>query len=137
MEFVNYSHDELELICTCGSGTYIRSLVRDIAYKLKTYATMTYLCRVSSGNFSIENSVDIEKFDGKLEDIILPITSIFSHISTINTNELEAQKLCNGLTIKTKYSDAFYFVKCGKDLLGVATVKDGVLKLKTYLKEEN
>ena len=137
LEFISYADGELELICDCGSGTYIRSLVRDIASKLNTYATMTYLCRASSGNFNIENSVDIEKFDGKLEDIVFPITSIFSHISIININKLDAQKLCNGLTIKTNISDDICFAKCDNDLLGVAVMNNGMLKLKTYLKEEN
>ena len=137
LEYVNYAHGELELICDCGSGTYIRSLVRDIASKLNTYATMTYLCRITSGNFNIENSVDIEKYDGKLEDIVLPITSVFSHISVINVNKFDAQKLCNGLTIKTNISDDICFVKCDNNLLGVAVMNNGMLKLKTYLKEEN
>jgi len=44
----------------CSSGTYIRSLVRDIAQKLGTFGTLTGLIRTNHGRFTLETSVDIE-----------------------------------------------------------------------------
>ena len=44
----------------CSSGTYIRSLVRDTAQKLGTYATLTGLIRTHHGKFTLDTSVDIE-----------------------------------------------------------------------------
>lgn len=41
-----------------SSGTYIRSIVRDIGYKLNTYATMIKLNRVQIGKYTLN---DIEK----------------------------------------------------------------------------
>jgi tRNA pseudouridine55 synthase len=35
----------------CGGGTYIRSLIRDIGYRLGTVATTTYLERTQQGPF--------------------------------------------------------------------------------------
>lgn len=53
-----------EFEITCSSGTYIRSIARDMAYKLNTYGTMIKLVRTKCGIFDIKNAVtfeDIEK----------------------------------------------------------------------------
>ena len=41
----------------CGSGTYMRSLVRDIGAKLGTVAHMEHLCRTRHGPFSLEDAL--------------------------------------------------------------------------------
>jgi tRNA pseudouridine55 synthase len=45
----------------CSKGTYIRSLVGDIARKLGTIATVIKLRRISSGNFHINRAVKLEE----------------------------------------------------------------------------
>lgn len=67
-EITIYSIDLMErvednvfkLFIECSSGTYIRSICRDIAYRLGTYATMTDLIRTRCGIFSIVESFTIE-----------------------------------------------------------------------------
>ena len=49
-----------------SSGTYIRSLVRDIGRKLGVYATMTRLVRTKIDKYSIEESVLLEEIEEKL-----------------------------------------------------------------------
>jgi tRNA U55 pseudouridine synthase TruB len=39
----------------CSTGTYIRTLVRDLARQLGTYATATDLRRTQIGPFSLED----------------------------------------------------------------------------------
>lgn len=51
-----------------SSGTYIRSLVRDIGRKLGVYATMTRLVRTKIDRYSIEESVSLEEVEKKLND---------------------------------------------------------------------
>ena len=41
----------------CGSGTYIRSLIRDIGHTLNCPATMNFLVRTQSGRFAIDDAV--------------------------------------------------------------------------------
>ena len=82
-----------------SSGTYIRSLVRDIGEKLSFWATMTKLIRTKIDKFSLENTFlfeEIEKLDNK-EELIIDIESLFDyeHI-TLSKNEL--LKLSNGMT---------------------------------------
>jgi tRNA pseudouridine55 synthase len=47
----------------CGGGTYIRSLVRDIGYKLDTVATLTMLERTKQGCFQLEDALAKEHWN--------------------------------------------------------------------------
>ena len=82
-----------------SSGTYIRSLVRDIGEKLSFWATMTKLIRTKIDKFSLENTFlfeEIEKLDNK-EELIIDIESLFDYEQiTLLKNEL--LKLSNGMT---------------------------------------
>jgi len=49
----------------CGSGTYIRSLARDIGNELKLGGYLTFLRRDSVGNFSLKDAIDIENISIK------------------------------------------------------------------------
>lgn len=62
------SNSKFALMITCSSGTYIRAIVRDLAQKLKTEGTMTFLRRERSGLFSMEKSMSIEAFGANLYD---------------------------------------------------------------------
>ena len=46
--------------CIVGGGTYIRSLIRDLARSHGTLATMTQLERTEAGGFKIEECVDLK-----------------------------------------------------------------------------
>ena len=82
-----------------SSGTYIRSLVRDIGEKLSFWATMTKLMRTKIDKYSLENASlfeEIEKLDNK-EELIINIESLFDYEHIIlSKNEL--LKLSNGMT---------------------------------------
>lgn len=61
IELEDYSHPYIKFVADVSSGTYIRSLVEDIAKKLGTGAYMSDLRRTKVGNFSLENAIDIRK----------------------------------------------------------------------------
>ncbi|CAG8440363.1 11898_t:CDS:2 [Cetraspora pellucida] len=60
---------KIKLVVKCSKGTYIRSLVKDIAEKLGTVATVSQLRRISSGNFHINQALKLAEV--KAEKIIL------------------------------------------------------------------
>lgn len=72
-ELLDLSEDRLSFRVSCSSGTYIRSLVNDLAKELKSLATLTDLNRVQVGNFSLDQCHSIlDLKEGKLgaEDLI-------------------------------------------------------------------
>ena len=59
---LSFSKDEAEVYVKCTKGTYIRSLARDISYKLNTCAYIDKLKRISVGEYNkvlSKNLVDI------------------------------------------------------------------------------
>ena len=58
LEDIKYidNHTIFTFKCTVSKGTYIRSLIRDIATSLETYGIMTDLRRTRQGRFSIDQS---------------------------------------------------------------------------------
>ncbi len=84
IKIVDYSFPKLTLDINCSSGTYIRSLVRDIAHALDTVAYMSLLIRTASGEFILENAVTLEE---------LNIDSIKNHITNMKNIKLDMRDI--------------------------------------------
>lgn len=52
----SFGNNNFQFEITCSSGTYVRSICRDIACKLSTYGTMLSIIRTKCGSFDISNS---------------------------------------------------------------------------------
>ncbi|MGN0505482.1 MAG: tRNA pseudouridine(55) synthase TruB [Lachnospiraceae bacterium] len=68
---------------TCGKGTYIRSLCRDIGERLGTCACMKSLLRLRSGEFCIEQSMRLSEIEEAvknhtIEKSLISVESIFA-----------------------------------------------------------
>lgn len=66
---------ELDLSITCGTGTYIRSIARDLGAALHTGGTLAALSRTASSGFLLENSLTLETVSAQLEAGTLTLTS--------------------------------------------------------------
>lgn len=58
---------QLSIRVSCGKGTYIRSLARDIGQALGSGAYLTALCRTRLGNIRIEDCLTLDEFPQWLE----------------------------------------------------------------------
>lgn len=118
----------------CGGGTYIRSIARDMAAALSTYAAMSSLTRTESGPFKIENSVPTESLnEDNLENYIIPTDSVLPFESIYAEGEI-AKKLFNGIAVESDLQDGTYKIYNGKEsFYGLATVDGGFLKVRKKL----
>ncbi len=83
IQFIAYQYPEIIFKVTCSKGTYIRSLIHDLGIKLKTFAHMTALRRIQSGDFKLEHAIDLEKVI--LQNLQAPL-SYLQHLTSINLN---------------------------------------------------
>jgi tRNA pseudouridine55 synthase len=81
---------------TVSSGTYVRSLVMDIGYKLGCGANATYLRRTRIGIFDVDNSKRIE--DVSDNDIVRPAEAM-KFIPALYLTEESSEKVLNGSQI--------------------------------------
>ena len=65
---------QMSIRVSCGKGTYIRSLARDIGRALQSGAYLTALCRTRLGDVRIEDCVTIDDFPAWLEQQEIEIT---------------------------------------------------------------
>ena len=112
----------------CSSGTYIRSLVRDIAENMGTIAIMTDLRRIAVGNY---NNIDniIKEIDENIneEEIILKkyteeevLKDNFKN--NINLDKDRKKAFLVGLSTrinKDKYNDGIYLVNIEGEVIGL------------------
>lgn len=95
---------EFTIKCEVSKGTYIRSLIRDIAYKLNTYGTMKELNRTKQGIFTIDNSYtleDIEKDNYKL----LSIKESLPNIKITKVDNKLLKKIKNGQVLDSFFEE--------------------------------
>lgn len=77
---IKITGDKISFETKVSSGTYIRSLVRDIGIKLGTYATMTKLVRTEIDNFKLPEDIEIMEVDDaiNLDKFILDYKQYFA-----------------------------------------------------------
>ena len=119
----------------CSSGTYIRSIARDIAKELNTIAYMGAIIRTKSGNFDINDAIKLEEIK---EDNIIPLKNILESWEKIFISNQFYDKIINGCSIKLNMEDGKNLVVyCGDELIGIGDIENGHLKIKTNLQEKN
>ena len=59
---INFTHDTISFNVTCGRGTYIRSLAKDIAAQLNTVGYLRKLIRTRIGEFDENSCVELKDF---------------------------------------------------------------------------
>jgi tRNA pseudouridine55 synthase len=99
------SHGETETVLevTCGKGTYVRSLARDIALALGTVGHVTHLHRAAVGPFSDANAISIEALEaveGEARDaLIAPVALGFADLPEIRLDAGQAGSVGHGNAI--------------------------------------
>jgi tRNA pseudouridine55 synthase len=61
LEILAFKKPDFELRVGCSKGTYVRTLIEDIAVALGSLAHVTALRRIAAGPFGIESAISVEK----------------------------------------------------------------------------
>lgn len=122
---------EFTIRCEVSKGTYIRSLIRDIAYSLNTYGTMKNLIRTRQGIFTLKDAYtlkDIEENNYKL----LSIKKCLPNIKTTVIEEPLLTKVKNGMVLDKFFKENMSLLldKEGKEI--AIYIASGDNKVKPY-----
>jgi tRNA pseudouridine55 synthase len=134
-------HPVLTLDVQCSSGTYIRSLARDIGEALGCGAFLSGLVRTEHGNFTLSSAILLEALrqsENPSAALQNPLTFLDMPIVNLATEE-DARRLSNGIKIEPTMSamdgdlpqlkpNAFYMTVFGGNPLGVVQVVSQKLK---------
>lgn len=118
----------------CSSGTYIRSIARDVAHALGTVGYMSSINRIQSGNFVFEDAVTFEEFEKEPFRYLKSIDSVLCDYECYDLQEEFAAKVLNG--VKLPFDDmpsGLFLVKLNGEIVAIGENEDGLLRLKTRL----
>jgi tRNA pseudouridine55 synthase len=125
-------YPEIDINISCGPGTYIRSIARDLGKTLNIGGTLAHLTRTQSSGFSLADSMTFEAIEDSLNQgtfqLINPQKAL-SHLPAITLAETTAKRWCQGQKIadfeaETNYINNFVQVyNESKILLGIGEIE--------------
>lgn len=120
--------NEFSFRCRVSKGTYIRSLIRDIGYKLGNCATMVELRRVKQGMFDISEAYSLKDIENDNYKILNPIDVL--DIPKVVVSEDMEFRVRNGQVLKKFFDgDIAMILNKNNELLAIyKDYNDGYVK---------
>jgi tRNA pseudouridine55 synthase len=92
-----YCYPDVDVEIECGSGTYIRSIARDLGEALGCGGVMSALVRGAIGDFSLAEAVAIEDLPSRpIEEYLLPPLAAVAHLARWTCRPTDRDELVRG-----------------------------------------
>ncbi len=95
-EVRGWDRDDLQATITCGGGTYVRALARDLGRAVGGAAHLVALRRVASGRFSVDSAVHADSIN---DDALRPALDALPAISRVALDEDARVRVSRGMTV--------------------------------------
>ncbi len=106
LDLIEMNGKDLFSFCTTVSkGTYIRSLVRDIAFRLGTIGVMSKLERTKQGNFLLSDAYTLEQIENG-DFVLLSLLEVLKDYRTIVVDKELERKIKYGQLLKREFLDS-------------------------------
>jgi tRNA pseudouridine55 synthase len=129
---------------TCGKGTYVRSLARDMGRKLGCFGHVSSLRRITVGPFAEGHMISLESLeemshkplgDNAKNGVLRPLETALDGIPALAISDAEAQRLKQGQPVLLRGANApiacdAVLVTWGSKPLGICSIEQGSLKPK-------
>lgn len=101
LDIVSHDGETTAFTCTCGKGTYVRSLARDMGLKLGCFGYISALERAAVGGFLLDSAIPLDFFrnlgeNPDLDSILLPVQTALDDIPALALNDTEAGRIRQG-----------------------------------------
>ncbi len=105
LELIDYCYPQMQFEINCSSGTYVRSLGRDLAESLGTGAVMSALVRTAIGPFTLERCVELDQLSADtIGDVLHDPLMALAHLPQIRLSEAEVTEVFQGRTIADRFA---------------------------------
>jgi tRNA pseudouridine55 synthase len=100
LRIAEYEYPRVVLDIRCGSGTYVRSLGRDLAESLGTAAVMSALVRTAIGPFRLEDAANPRSITKEnLDGVLLPALQAVPSLPVVRLADDEITAVLRGLAL--------------------------------------
>lgn len=127
------------LSISCGSGTYVRSLVRDLGEAVGCGAYLSFLVRTRSGPFHLKDSLSLEEaaervHSGDLAESLISPCEVFPHIPRITLTSRGQTRILHGAPVEagdlvgsptSREGEKYFALSTEGDLLALVQRKTG------------
>ncbi len=145
LNFINGDFPKIKFKVLCSSGTYMRSLARDIGEKLGSFGTLSYLIRTAVGKLEYKESFHLDEIidyvlNGNIEKLIISISDFLDFIPKVQlpTKKLTLFKNGNSIRYEHPFLKGGYvlIVDGAQDAVGIGKYieESGILKPVRILK---
>ena len=120
LEVVSYEPPYATFEVSCSSGTYVRTLISDLADSLGNGAYLTGLRRNSVGHLGVDQATIPEKItELNVHQCIIPAVEVVSHLPVASVDEDERQDVHHGRSISVRGIEGSFRVQGDGGLLAI------------------
>ena len=134
LQFIN--NNKAQFIVSCGPGTYVRSLARDLSKKLGTLGHASDIIRLKNSYFCISKSISYNKIiksnKSNFYNKLLPVDYVLKNFEEIKLEKKYSDMLKDGkIVFLSKYNnneerDSIFLIKYNSKLVSIANLKKRV-----------
>ena len=104
LRVVSHHENKTSFLVSCGSGTYVRSLARDLAYALNTFGYASKILRSRYSHFTKKNTLTMDFLVKNVEKedfykYLLDIRKVLIHIPSIKLEDERIKLIKNGMKV--------------------------------------
>lgn len=134
-ELLGWSERDLRVRITCGGGTYIRALARDLGRLANSAAHLTQLRRVAAGPFSVDAATPLDDVrNGAFT--LRPLQDAIPSLPQLRLDSVERARVVHGNPIANRSSATrVALVDADEELIAVADDQAGVLQPRLVLRD--
>ena len=128
--------NEYSFIMKCSTGTYVRSVARDLGKMLGTYAYVSELRRVKIGKIEEKDIILLDKFEelvhiGDHFEVMHSIRDVLDDIPAVLIDQELSRKFRNGLSFEyfsKKSENDYLLIETNTKFVGIGKAIEGKIK---------
>ncbi len=131
---VNSTEKTATFEVSCGGGTYVRSLISDLAEHLGTGAYLTALRRTRVGHLSVEAAAELDELTSTIVcNRIIQVSAVISHLPAVEVDEEGERAVRGGRVLAAGGMAGSFRVECRGELLAVYRGGGGAARAEVVL----
>ena len=129
--------NKAQFMVSCGPGTYVRSLARDLSRKLGTLGYASNIVRLKNSYFCISRSISFDKIiksnTSNFYNKLLPVDYVLKNFEEIKLEKKYLDMLKDGkIVFLSKHNnneerDSIFLIKYNSELVSIANLKKGYI----------
>jgi tRNA pseudouridine55 synthase len=136
IELLAYEWPDVTIRASVSTGTYIRSLARDLGTRLGTLAHCAELRREAIGRFRTTDAWTLEEVQEGKATLGLTMAELVSHLPKQELDDEGLAHIKHGRKVPTTMTDGPFALVQGTELVAIAEVVDGMAQPVVVLLEQ-